>query len=108
MYLRRPTVGNSLFKIFLLSLFAVEQLHTSSLQLDCLFLLSSTLSKCYHGKYVGSIDKDLVDFLHTERCGFGVEEVDRWNDTSGDNCPDQVELPAEGLESERSANYASA
>jgi len=106
MYLRRPTVGNSLFKIFLLSLLVIEQLHTSSLQLDCLFLLSSTLSKCYHGKYVGSIDKDLVDFLHTERCGFGVEEVHRRDDAPGDNCPDQVEFPAEALEAERSADYA--
>jgi hypothetical protein len=108
MYLRPPTIGHSLFEIFLLSLFVIEQLDTSSFQFYCLLLPSSSLSESYHGEYVGSIDKDLVDLFNTEGCGFGIKEVDRWNDTSSDDCPDQVEFPTEALKSDWSCYCASA
>jgi hypothetical protein len=104
MYLRPPTIGHSLFEILLLSLFVIEHLHTSSFQFYCLLLPSSSLSKSYHGECVGSIDKDLVNFLHTERCGFGIEAVDRGDDTTSDDSPDKVEFPAKALETERGAD----
>jgi hypothetical protein len=100
MYLRPPTIGHSLFEIFLFSLFVIEKLDTSSFHLNCLLFPSSTFSKSYHREYVRSIDEDLVDLFNTESCGFGIEKVDRWNDASSDNCPDQVEFPAEALESD--------
>lgn len=104
MYMRSPTIGHSLLETFLLPLFVIEQLDTSSFQFNCLLLPSSTLSKSHHRDYIRSIDKDLVDLFNTEGCGLGVEEVHRGNDTTSDDGPDKIELPAKALETERSAN----
>jgi len=40
-----------------------------------------------------------VDVLESAACCFGIEEVHEWHECSVEDGPDDVELPAEGADS---------